>query len=140
MKRNFKSVAVNHGFTLLEMVIVIGFIALIVTIAANRLFAGQDKAKFQLSETKMQTLAQKISEYQSDVGALPSSFEDLSRAPSGVSGWLGPYARDADFKDAWGVAIEYRSQTADAEFELVSLGADKKTGGEGVDKDIIIKP
>jgi general secretion pathway protein G len=140
MKRNFKSVAVNHGFTLLEMVIVIGFIALIVTIAANRLFAGQDKAKFQLSETKLQTLAQKISEYQSDVGALPASFEDLVRAPSSASGWLGPYSKEGDFKDAWGVAIEYRSQTADAEFELVSLGADKKAGGEGVDKDIIIKP
>jgi general secretion pathway protein G len=140
MKRNFKSVAVNHGFTLLEMVIVIGFIALIVTIAANRLFAGQDKAKFQLSQTKLQTLSQKISEYQSDVGALPTSFEDLTRAPSNASGWLGPYSKEGDFVDAWGVAIEYRSQTADAEFELVSLGADKKTGGEGVDKDIIIKP
>jgi len=43
-------------------------------------------------------------------------------------------------KDPWGVAIQYRNPGTDAEFELVCLGADKKSGGEGVDKDLVVKP
>jgi general secretion pathway protein G len=140
MKRNFNSSATQRGFTLIEMVIVVAFIALIVAFAANSLFGKQDQAKFKLAATQLQTLAQKVTDYQSDVGALPSSLQDLVQAPSSASGWLGPYAQEKEFKDPWGVMIEYRSQSTDAEFELVSLGADKKPGGEGVKKDIVVKP
>jgi general secretion pathway protein G len=140
MKQSISSIKKSRGFTLIEIVVVVAVIALIVTFAATRLFGSSDRVKHQLTTTQLQTLAQKISDYESDVGALPSSLQDLVQAPSNAAGWLGPYSEEKGFKDAWNVNIEYRSQTGNAAFELMSLGADKKTGGEGVDKDIVVTP
>jgi general secretion pathway protein G len=140
MKRNAVSINKSRGFTLIEIVVVVAVIALIVTFAATRIFGSSDRVKYKLTETQLQTLVQKISDYESDVGALPSSLQDLVRAPSNATGWLGPYSEEKGLKDSWNGNIEYRAQTGDSAFELVSLAADKKAGGEGYDKDIVVKP
>ena len=66
------------------------------------------------------------------------SLEQLATSPPNAQGWLGPYAKVEDLKDAWNHPIEYRKPGANgAPFQLVSLGADKAAGGEGVDQDIV---
>lgn len=140
MKRQYRPMLSQNGFTLIELAVVIVLIGGIMAIAVNSIMNSRAKANYQLTQTQLNLLVQKVSDYQSDVGSLPESLDSLVKQPSNADGWLGPYTSEKELKDKFGVAIEYRNPGADAEFELVSLGADKKAGGEGIDKDIVVKP
>jgi len=137
MKRSLahRSIA-QHGFTLIEILIVVGIIALIGTLVANRIFGGADKAKWQLAKSQVQTLAAKIESYELDTGGVPQQLQDLVAQPNGVSSWLGPYAKEADIKDPWGKPFEYRVPGQRGKFDLISLGADGKPGGDSWNRDI----
>lgn len=137
---NYRPIASQSGFTLIELAVVILLIGGIVALAANQIVGAKNKSNYKLTETQLNLLSQKVGEYQSDVGSLPESLDALVTAPGNADGWLGPYSKPQQLKDAWGTAIEFRNPGADSEFELVSLAADKKPGGEGVDKDIVVKP
>ena len=129
-------VRAEAGFSLIEIIIVTLLIGAIVAFAANQIFGQNDKAKYNLAKSQVQTLAQKVESYRDDTGELPSNLEDLVKAPGNASNWLGPYAKEADLKDPWKHAIEYRVPGESGDFDLISYGADGKPGGESVDGDI----
>lgn len=126
----------HAGFSLIEIIIVTVLIGGIVAFAATRVLGGGDKARYKLAESTVQTMAEKIQSYQMDTGSLPGSLEDLVRQPGSATGWLGPYAKEADLKDPWGSPYVYRVPGENGGFDLVSLGADRKDGGTSVDADI----
>ena len=128
--------AAQAGFSLIEIIIVTVLIGAIVAFAARQIFGGSDKAKYNLAKSQVQTLAQKIDSYRDDTGELPSNLEDLVKAPGNAQNWLGPYAKEADLKDPWKRAIEYRVPGESGDFDVISYGADGKPGGESVDGDI----
>ncbi len=140
MKRQYRPIASQSGFTLIELAVVILLIGGIVALAANSIVGSKNKSNYKLTETQLNLLTQKVSEYQTDVGSLPENLNALVTAPGNADGWLGPYTTEKQLKDPWGTPIEFRNPGADSDFELVSLAADKKSGGEGVDKDIVVKP
>jgi general secretion pathway protein G len=125
------------GFTLIEMIAVIALIAAIAAMVGGKIIQNQKRAQARLAETAVNALATNIEQYQSDVGRYPESLDQLLTAPSDADGWLGPYAKAADFKDPWHHNIEYTAGGGDTPFQVKSLGADGKPGGEGVDKDIV---
>jgi general secretion pathway protein G len=126
------------GFTLVEIVIVIVLIGGILAIVATKIMGGGTREKVKLNGMQLDTLAGKIDTYQSDTGELPDSLDALVHQPANAHGWLGPYAKDADLKDQFGTPIQYRQPGDDDQpYQLVSLGADKKPGGEGVDADLV---
>jgi general secretion pathway protein G len=128
----------NAGFTLLEIVIVIALIGLILGVVATKIMGSQAGAEYKLAGVKLDTIAAKVDAYEADTGVLPESLDNLVTAPSGVSGWLGPYAKAEDLKDPWHQPLQYRKPGADGKpFEIVSLGADRQAGGESVDADIV---
>jgi general secretion pathway protein G len=126
----------ERGFTLIEMVVVIMLIAAIAAVIAGKVIQNKHRAEYNLAKTQLSSLAASIDQYQSDVGALPDTLQQL--VASGADGWLGPYARAEDLKDPWHNAIEYRKPGADDQpYSLVSMGVDGKPGGDGVDKDLV---
>jgi general secretion pathway protein G len=124
------------GFTLIEILIVVGIIAIIGGIVANRIFGGQDRAKWQLARSQVQALAGKIESYELDNGQLPNQLNDLVSQPSGAGSWLGPYAREGELRDPWNRQFEYRVPGQGGKFDLISLGADGRPGGESWNRDI----
>ena len=124
------------GFSLIEIIIVTVLIGGIVAFAATRVLGGGDNARYKLAQSTVQTMAEKIQSYQMDTGSLPGSLEDLVRQPGSATGWLGPYAKEADLKDPWGSPYVYRVPGENGGFDLISLGADRKDGGTSVDADI----
>ncbi len=125
------------GFSLMEILIVVGIIAAIVAFAAGQIFGGRDQANAKLAQTQLETLAAKVEQYRMDTGQIPSSLDQLVTSP-GVSGWLGPYVRKVeDLRDPWQRPIQIRTPGANGEFELVSLGSDGKPGGESTAADIV---
>ena len=128
--------AAQSGFSLIEIILVVVLIGGIVAFAASRILGGGDRARFNLAKSQVQTLAEKVQQYENDTGSLPNSLDDLVSAPSNSNGWLGPYAKTGELKDPWNHAFEYRVPGDGKPFDLVCLGKDGKPGGESVDADI----
>ncbi len=126
----------QSGMSLLEIIIVLVLIGLVVTFVGSRVIGGADRGKANLAKSQIQTLAGKVENYQLDTGSLPSKLEDLVVQPGNATGWLGPYAKEAELKDPWGHAIEYRAPGDNKPFDLVSLGKDGQPGGESFNADI----
>ena len=54
-----------------------------------------------------------------------------------MTNWNGPYWKKSTVpKDPWGNEYKYASPAQNAPYEISSLGADGKEGGEGPNKDI----
>ena len=134
--RNLRPVpkAAQAGFSLIEIILVVVLIGGIVAFAASRILGGGDRAKAKLAVSQVQTLAEKVQQYEADTGALPDSLNQL--VTSDASGWLGPYAKTAELNDPWNHPFEYKVPGENKPFDLMSLGKDGKAGGTSVDADI----
>ena len=117
----------NHnGFTLIEIVTIILVIGVIATVATLRLNESIDTALYEQTKREMDNLAAAIAGnpeinasgsradfgYVGDIGAYPTSLDDLVANPGGFSTWNGPYiAGDLEnngFKlDGWKVPYVY---------------------------------
>lgn len=127
------------GFSLIEIIVVVVLIGGIVAFAASRILGGGDRARVNLAQAQVQTLADKVDGYEMDTGTLPGSLSDLVTQPSGVSGWLGPYATQGELTDPWNTPFEYRVPGDGRRFDIVSYGADRQPGGDSVNADIRIR-
>ena len=133
----------ESGFTLIELLVVLAILGLLVGFVAPAMIRQLGSAKHKVAEQSIERLAGILDLYRLDVGSYPTTEQgllSLDAAPSGVAGWDGPYVKDpSGIKDPWGRAYEYRSpsQRPGHAFDIVSLGADGKSGGEGEDADLI---
>jgi general secretion pathway protein G len=126
--------AAQRGFSLIEIILVVVLIGGIVAFAASRILGGGDRAKANLAKAQVQTMAEKIQQYEMDTGTLPTALEDL--VSSSTPGWLGPYAKEGELKDPWNHPYVYHVPGDGQPFDLISLGKDGKPGGESVDGDV----
>jgi general secretion pathway protein G len=94
------------------------------------------KAKSSEAKVRIQSLAGQIEIYRLEVGRYPENLQALVKQPAGVDRWSGPYAKDADLKDAWGNDYRYTIPGQSKPYDLLSLGADGKEGGEGENRDV----
>lgn len=124
------------GFSLIEIILVVVLIGGIVAFAATRILGGGDRAKVNLAKAQVQTLAEKVQQFEMDTGGLPGSLDDLVKAPGDAAGWLGPYAKASELKDPWNHPYTYTVPGEGKPFDLLSLGADGQAGGDSVDADI----
>ena len=66
----------------------------------------------------------------------PDNLKDLYYDP-GWPGWTGPYINKSNLYDPWGNPFLYEPNTAAPHgYNLISYGADGKSGGEGENEDI----
>lgn len=131
----------SQGFSLIEIIVVITIIGLIVGWAATNIFGQGDKAQAKIARAQITQLSGPLDLYKLETGKYPSSNDGLKAllaAPAGVTGWNGPYVKNADvLKDPWKNDLIYRSPGSDNRpYEIVSLGSDGQEGGEGPAKDI----
>jgi len=126
-----------RGFTILEILIVFILIAGLMAFVAPKIFQQSQKANWQQAQLKLRTLAGEIEMYKLEVGRYPESLQALAKQPPGVDRWNGPYAKEDELKDAWGNDYRYQVPGTNKPFDLVSLGADGREGGEGENRDIV---
>ena len=90
------------------------------------------------AKIRIQQLAGQIELYKLEVGKYPESLQDArARSPAALEGkWTGPYVKEADLKDAWGNDYRYTVPGTGKTFDIISLGADGKEGGDGENRDI----
>ena len=130
----------QRGMTLIEILVVLTLIGIIMGIVGGNFIGRGEKAKADAARVEIGQIAQALDLYKLEVGRYPTSQEGLQAliaAPAGVANWNGPYWKKTTVpKDPWGNEYKYTSPATAAPYDIVSLGADGKEGGEGVNKDI----
>jgi general secretion pathway protein G len=130
----------QHGFTLLELLVVIVIIGLLAAYVGPKYFSQLGKSEVTIARAQIGAFEKALDTYRLDVGRYPTTEEGMAAllvAPaSGAAKWNGPYLKKAVPLDPWGHPFQYRAPGAKGEFEIVSLGRDGQPGGSGEDADI----
>ncbi len=128
------------GYTLTEMLVVIGIIGLIAAVLTPGIIGQFGRAKSKAAQLQLDTIAADVEAFSSDVGRYPTQAEGLGALitePASVEGWTGPYLKSRKMlNDPWGNPVVYAVDTTTKTFTVTSLGADGKPGGRGVDRDL----
>jgi len=130
------------GFTLIELMVVIVIIGLLATVVVINVLPSQDRAMIEKARADIATLEQAIEMYRLDMLAYPTTdqgLEALVSAPSGLNRperyRPGGYVRRLP-EDPWGNPYQYVFPGERSTFDLYSMGADGRLGGEGENADI----
>lgn len=131
----------DGGYTLTEMLVVIGIIGVIAAALTPGIIGQFARAKSKAAQLQLDTLVADIEAFSSDVQRYPTQAEGLQvlvQQPASLEGWSGPYVRDPKaLNDPWGHPIIYAIQGDQRTFTVTSLGADGRIGGTGVDRDLV---
>ncbi len=128
------------GFTLLELLVVLGIIAMLAGLVGPQVMKHMGESKVKAAKVQVEDLAQTLDMYKLDVGSYPTSEQGLNALienPGDIQRWNGPYLRKSKVPlDPWNNEYHYTSPGEHGKFDISSYGADGKEGGEGEDKDL----
>jgi general secretion pathway protein G len=128
-----------HGFTLMELLIVLVIIGLLAALVGPTLYQRIKPAKQSAARAQIENFATALDNFYIDSGRYPTTQEGLKvlrTKPEGLEKWNGPYLKKEIPADPWGNPYIYRAPGRSGGYEIISYGADGREGGEGEDQDI----
>lgn len=144
----------ERGFTFIEIMVVVAILAILAALVVPRIMGRTDDAKRTAAKVQIRNIEGALQLYKLDNGIYPTTEQGLKalvEKPSvGVvpKKWkLGGYIQKLP-EDPWGNPYKYFSpsqtpvqnpgQTSSlrGEYDVISLGTDGETGGEGINADI----
>jgi general secretion pathway protein G len=145
MKKNARNirefVGENAGFTLVELLVVLGIIALLMTLVAPQVIRYLSDARSETAAVQLKNIESALELYYLDTGQYPSNEagpRSLVEQPADTAGWRGPYLKKGSgLLDPWGRVFVYRLPGEHGTYDLYSLGRDGALGGDGENKDIM---
>ncbi|MFA6929855.1 MAG: type II secretion system major pseudopilin GspG [Lentisphaeria bacterium] len=128
--------AIRRPFTLIEIMIVVVIIGMLAALVGPNIIGNLDKAKVKNTKAQLINLKNAVQQYYFDVSSYPTRLEELMVNP-GNEKWDGPYLDAKNIpKDFWDNDFQYSCPGDGQPFEIISLGADKVSGGTGNSADI----
>lgn len=129
------------GYTLLEVLVVLGIVVLLASIAAPQVLRYMGQARSEAAKAQIGSIATALELYALDMGGFPGAqsggLRALVAAPGGSKKWRGPYLKRADgLIDPWGQPYQYRFPGRNGQPEVFTLGRDNAPGGADEDRDI----
>ncbi|HEX5694251.1 MAG TPA: type II secretion system major pseudopilin GspG [Arenimonas sp.] len=131
-----------HGFTLIELMVVIVIIGLLATVVTLNVLPSQDRAMVEKARADVALLEQALDNYRLENLAYPRSEDGLQalvKPPAGLARperyRPGGYIRRLP-DDPWGQPYQYAFPGRNGRFDVYSFGADGAPGGEGDGADI----
>ena len=116
------------AFSLIEIMIVVVIIGLMAGVISYATVGYLDRAKRVRARSDISTLAGAIDQFHIDKGRYPENSEGLKV--------LSPQFIKTIQPDPWGHAYVYVQPGRGGTFDVISLGADGREGGNGADADI----
>lgn len=134
----------NKGFTLLEIIVVVFILSLLAAIVAPRIIGRTDDARIAEAKVQIKNFETALKLFKLDNGFYPSTEQGLEAlVEKPATGQIPQKYREGGYLeqrriplDPWGNPYTYISPGVYGDFDLLSLGADGKEGGEGKDADI----
>ena len=123
----------------MELLIVLVIIGLMAALVGPALYQRINPAKETATRTQIQIFTTALDSFFIDVGRYPTTPEGLNALrvkPEGAAKWGGPYLKKEVPRDPWGHAYVYRAPGRSGGYEILSLGADGREGGEGENTDV----
>lgn len=133
------SVHRHHGFTLLELLVVMVIVGLLAAYVGPKYFTQIGKSEVKTVRAQIVGLEKALAQFRLDVGSYPTTEQGLKALmtrPSSLVKWDGPYLDKALPLDPWGHPYVYKAPGEHGEIDLASLGRDGRPGGDGLDADI----
>jgi len=130
----------DHGFTLVELLVVLAILGLLVGIAVPQLFKYFSRAKEDAAQIQIQTIASGLDLFLLDMGRYPTEQEGLKAlvaAPPNLDHWAGPYVSAASIiTDPWGRPYVYHvpGREPGKAYDLYTLGPDGNATGPPEDE------
>ena len=124
----------NRGFTLLEILIVLGILGVIMTMVMGRINDSRNRAKVKQTKLDLNVWSEAINMYYNDCGKYPASLEAITQEDPECKQWDPGTYKKLKQKDEWNNPLVYSNDGTS--YSLKSLGQDKKEGGTGFDADI----
>jgi general secretion pathway protein G len=135
------SVARARGFTLIEIMVVVVILGILAAVIVPKLTGKPDEARAVKAQADIRQLESALEMYKLDNFYYPSTqqgLEALVTKPSGdppAKNWRAGYITRLP-KDPWGNPYQYLQPGNKGNFDVFSMGADGKPGGEGMDADV----
>jgi general secretion pathway protein G len=130
----------QEGYTLVELLVVLAILGLLVAIAAPRLISYLGSARADTAKIQVEKLGTVLDLYHLEIGRYPTDQEGLKalvERPSQLDTWNGPYLKNREaLIDPWNRPYVYRFPGQHGDYDLYSLGADGREGGDGENRDI----
>ena len=128
------------GFTLIELMVVLVIIGVLAALIVPNVLDRTDDARATAARTDVHNLMQALKLYKLDNQRYPTAEQGLAAlvqrpsAPPAPGNWK-PYLEKLP-NDPWGQPYQYLNPGIKGEVDVMSFGADGKSGGEGKDADI----
>jgi len=128
------------GFTLVELLVVMVIMVLLASLVAPRVMGYLGSSRTKTAKVQIESLSTSLELFKLDTGRYPNEREGLEALvsePSDARNWNGPYLKkDRVPADPWGNPYHYRLPGRRGAFDIYSLGADNREGGDGEDQDV----
>ena len=143
MRNKKRRVFDNRGFTLIEIMVVVVIIAIMASVITPNYFNYMNKANVTKVTTDMKSFSTALGNYYLDNNMYPTTEQGLKALIEQPTSDPAPLLWQSYLNikeipnDPWSTPYIYRSPGDNGEeFVIISLGKNRREGGEGYDADI----
>lgn len=126
--RRLKRSRRQHGFTLIEVMVVLVIIALLASVVGINVKSHIDSGRRKKARADIAVLSDQVKLYYANNGHYPTTSDGLAVLVPKYVEQLPP--------DPWGRPYQFECPGREGAFDVISFGADGREGGEDVDRDI----